>query len=65
MAQFQLQWQENIHHEINPKHLNDIKGWLTNSAASKNGNETNYDIDCQLELEELSDVIKNGSSPLN
>jgi len=45
--------------------LNDIQWNSSNSAASDNCDETDNNIDCKLELDEFSNVIKDSSSILD
>jgi hypothetical protein len=56
---------KDIHNQVGPKHLYNVQRSVTKSAASKNSNEADNDVDCKLELDELPHIIKDCSSPFD
>lgn len=56
---------EDIHDQVGPKHLNYIKWSVSDCHTTKDGNEADNDVDGKLELDELSNVVEDGSSPFH
>lgn len=56
---------ENVHDQIGPEHLDYIQRSETEGHTSQNGDEAEYDIDSQLELDELAHIFKDCSSPFD
>ena len=56
---------KNVHDQVGPEHLDDIQWSETEGHTSQNGDEAEYDIDGQLELDELTHVFKYRSSPFH
>ena len=56
---------EDIHNEVGPKHLDNIEWWMANGHSSQNCDKANNNIDGELELDELSHVVENSSSPFH
>lgn len=56
---------KNVHDQVGPEHLDDIQRSETEGHTSQNGDEAEYDIDGQLELDELAHVFEDRSSPFD
>ena len=52
-----------IHNEIDPQKLDDAEWWVTKGGSTNQYSEAANNIDTELELQELSNVVKNISSP--
>lgn len=53
-----------IHDHVYPQELNNTERWVSKSSTSKENNDKADNVNYKLELDELSDVVKNVSSPL-
>jgi len=56
---------QNIHDEVDPEHLNNVQWNSSECTSTDNSNEANSNVNGQLELNELSDIIKNSSTVFN
>lgn len=56
---------KDIHDQVGPEHLNNIERGMSESSSTKNSDGANNDVDGHLELNELSNVVKDGSTPLD
>lgn len=54
---------QNIHDKVRPQHLNYIQRSPAKRKSSKDSKHTYRNIYCKLELEELTAIIEDGSSP--
>lgn len=52
-----------IHNEIDPQKLDDAEWWVTKGRSTNQYGEAANNIDTELELQELSNVVKDISSP--
>jgi hypothetical protein len=52
-----------IHYEIDPQKLDYAEWWVTKGGSTNQYSEAANNIDTKLELQELSNVVKNISSP--
>lgn len=46
---------EGVHNQVDPQHLNGFQDFLLQKGRAHKGTEHSNDVDCQLELKELSD----------
>jgi len=56
---------EDIHDQVGPEHLNNVKWVVADNCSSNNCDRANNDVDGKLELNELSNVVEDGESPLH
>lgn len=56
---------EGIHDEVDPQHLNWVQGRFSQNSTSDEGHNQSDEVDCQLELQELSDGVEDVSAPLH
>jgi hypothetical protein len=54
---------ERVHDEIDPEELNSLKWGLPEDDGADEGSDEGDDVDCELELEEASDVVEDVSAP--
>ena len=56
---------EGIHDEVDPQHLDGIEGRFPQDGSSHEGHHQGHKVDGQLELQELSDRVKDVPSPFH
>ena len=56
---------KSIHNEVNPEHLDGSERWILEDHGTSEDNDQGGNIDCELELEELPDVIEDVPSILD
>lgn len=53
---------ERVHDEVHPEQLQHVERLLLHKRANERDDER-HDVDCQLELQELADVVEDGAAP--
>lgn len=56
---------KDIHDQVAPEHLDDVKGWVSHGGATQDCDEAEDHIDGELELDEFSNIVIESSSPLD
>ena len=56
---------QDVHDEVQPKHLDDVEWQVTKSQSTEEANEHEHTIDCKLELDELAHIVEHGASPFD
>lgn len=55
---------EGVHDKVDPEHLDGVERHVLEDDSAEEDNEHGYDVDSELELEELADVVEDGSAEL-